>query len=345
MKGLVRAAKVVGLGRLRRLHQAYRLGWLGMIQGYATTRTLQVLFRCGFLDEVHARAPVSPEAFADERGLDADILVALCASLDALRLLKRVEGGYVLTRKGRLIVEVGRGWFEGIHGYRDVYHHLEPLLRKEKRYGTDVLRRTDEVSYGTGEISSWLFYPLVVDMLRRNGYRRVLDLGCGDASWLLYLCEHSDLNGCGIDIAEDALGSARERVHAAGLNDRIALTRADLKRLDAVAGELPVFEVATAIFLLHEMLYHGEAEVITFLKDFRRLFPGVPLIVFEVILPSLEEVRKRPGMGAQYRVQHDLTHQRLVGHEVWQNIFDQAGFHGIEQGHLRFARATTFTLR
>ncbi len=345
MRALIRAARAVGMGRLWTLHRAYRIGWHGMIQGYFTTRTLQVLFRCGFLDEVLNSGPVSPQVYAAARGFDVGILAALCSSLDALGLLERVDAGYLLTPKGRLIVEVGRGWFEGIHGYRDVYHNLEALLRKRKVYGQDVFRRTDEVSCGTGRISSWLFYPLVVDILRRSGYVQLLDLGCGDSSWLLYLCENSSLDGCGIDISEEALASARERVHGTGMADRVELHQGDMTKLDAVADRLPAFDVATAIFVLHELLHEGEQAVIAFLEDFQRLFPGVPLVVFEVILPTLEQVRKKPGMAAQYRLQHTLTHQRLVDREVWRDLFDRAGFRGIEEQHLRFARATMFTLR
>jgi len=50
------------------------------------------------------------------------------------------------------------------------------------------------------------------------------------------------------------------------------------------------------------------------------IFPGVPLIVFEVVRPTPEEIRKRPGMGVYYFLYHDLTHQKPVSREEWKEL-------------------------
>ena len=61
---LVHAVRVVGLRNAVRLYRAYRTGWMGIISGFYTTRTLQALFNVGFFDELGARGRVDPEAFA-----------------------------------------------------------------------------------------------------------------------------------------------------------------------------------------------------------------------------------------------------------------------------------------
>ena len=35
-------------------------------------------------------------------------------------------------RQQRLLVEVGRGWFDGAYGYEGVFHELEALLRRQR---------------------------------------------------------------------------------------------------------------------------------------------------------------------------------------------------------------------
>ena len=80
------------------------------------------------------------------------------------------------------------------------------------------------------------------------------------------------------------------------------------------------------------------------MQGFRKAFPGVPLVVFEVVRPTPEELRKRPGMAVQYVMQHDLTHQKLVGREEWRALFAKAGFSKVEERHLAFSRTAMFTV-
>jgi hypothetical protein len=75
------------------------------------------------------------------------------------------------------------------------------------------------------------------------------------------------------------------------------------------------------------------------------LFPNVPLVVFEAIRPSLDEMRQRPGLSVHYFLYHDLTHQKPVSRDEWKRLFHQAGFQNVEERWLRFARTSIFTCR
>jgi hypothetical protein len=55
------------------------------------------------------------------------------------------------------------------------------------------------------------------------------------------------------------------------------------------------------------------------------------LIVFEVIRPSVEEMRKRPGMAIHYALQHDLSHQKLIWSRVDAAV-RKAGFRASTSG-------------
>lgn len=346
MVELLKTIQVVGLQRMLKLFRAYRLGWQGIISGFYTTRTMQALFNVGFLDELQERGTVNVQSFAQSNNLDASILRSLCDSLFALSILKKDGSDYALDSKGRILVEVARGWFDGVYGYEGVFHHLEALLRKEKEYGRDVKRRSDFVARGSGEMEKWIYFPLAINVINKGGFKKVLDLGCGEATFLRDLCENNDqVPGYGIDIAPEAIADGRERVKEAGLQDRIHLFVEDITRLEQVPEPLQGIDIATTFFVFHEILYAGADRVVELLQSFRAIFPGVPLIVFEVIRPTPEEMRKRPGMAVHYFLQHDLTHQRPVSREEWKTLFRTAGFISIEETYLGFARTAMFTLR
>jgi len=342
---LLRTIRVVGLSRLLKLYRAHRLAWGDIISGFHTTRAVQALFNVGFFAELQEKGTVDVETFARSHDLDAGILRALCDALFALRILRKRGAGYALDSKGRVLAEVAQGWFNGVYGYEEVFHSLEALLRREKAYGREVKRRSDFVAKGSGEMEGWIHFPLAIDYIRRNGFAKVLDLGCGDAAFLVDLCESiQGVTGYGIDIAPEAIEEGHERVKRASLQDRIHLFVADISELEEAPAQARDIEVATTFLMLHEVLFAGDEAVIGLLESFRKLFPGVPLMVFEVIRPTPEEMRKRPGMAVPYFLQHDLAHQKPVGIEEWKELFRKAGFSSVEERYLRFARTAIFTL-
>ncbi|MPY88878.1 MAG: methyltransferase domain-containing protein [Luteitalea sp.] len=342
---LVRTMRVVGLRRMLKLRRAQQLAWPGLLNGFYATRALQALFNVGLLDTMRAQGSIDVSEFAAGRDLDPAILRALCDALFALSLLEKDIDRYWLSADGRLLVDVGRGWFDAVYGYEGVVHSLEPLLRRESIYGRDISRRPDFVARGSGAAEAWLYFPLAVDYIIRHGCRKALDLGCGEGTFLRYLCaSHPEISGCGIDVATEAIAEGRAKLEATDLNGRVGLMKGDMTRLGAVPQITRDADVATTFFVLHELLAAGSDVVVNFLSSFRRLFPGVPLLVFELDRPTPEDMRRRPGMAVAYYLQHDLSRQLPMAKEAWPPMFEVAGFASIEQRNLSFARSVMFTL-
>ena len=345
MTELLKTIRALGWSQAWDLYRGYRLGWVGILSGYFTTRTLQTLFNVGLFDEIKARGSVDVDAFAAEKNLDREILRSLCDSLYSLSILKKQGSRYSLEEKGRLLNDVARGWFEGVYGYEGIFHELEALLRKEKEFGRDLTRRGDFVARGSGEMEKWIFFPMVAEVVKRNHFRKVLDLGCGEGTFLRSLCQSDpDVRAYGVDLAPDAIAEGMERAKAAGLQDRVQLFVEDISKLEKLRSRVAEIDMATVFFVLHEVLFRGADATVELLRSFRNAYPGVPLVVFEVVRPSAEEMRRRPGMAIQYVLQHDLTHQKLVGLEEWKELFRKAGFSRIDQRHLRFTRTAMFTV-
>lgn len=346
MTELVRAVRVLGVRRMWRLLRGYRLGWMQTIAPFFTTRTIQTLLNVGFFDELQRAGTVEVAPFAQAKGLDAQILQALVDTLYAQRILDTRGTAYVLAAKGRVLIEVGRGWFDGVYGYEGVYHALEPLLRKEVVYGKDISRRVEFAAKGSVEAEEWLYFPLAIDLLTRTGCRRVLDLGCGDGTFLRRLCgRNRSIRGVGLDISADAIADGRTRAREAGLQDRIEFAVVDITALERTPSDLRDVDAATVFLLLHEILYQSKDALLSMLRTYRAMFPGIPLTVFEVDRATPEQMRQRPGMAIHYTLQHDLSHQKLVSRDVWRALFGEAGFTRVDERNLRFARTVIFTVQ
>jgi len=96
---LIKAIRLMGWKHMWKLGHGYRLGWADMMQGYFAHRTMQALLNVGFIDELLAKDRVNVASFAASRGLDKDILNALCEALYSSHLLKKDGLDYRLDSK------------------------------------------------------------------------------------------------------------------------------------------------------------------------------------------------------------------------------------------------------
>lgn len=345
MMELLKAMRLVGLRRLWELRRGYRVGWEELLRGSFAMRVMVALLNVGFIDELLEKGAADARRFAESRGLDPDILCALCEALYSIRILRKGDRGYSLDSNGQLLASVWRGWIEVHHGYEEIWNSLEPMLRKQKVYGQDIRRRSDFVAKGSGEMEKWLSFPMANEIIVQNGFRKVLDLGCGDGTFLRGLCQMNREVTCfGMDLAPQAIELGNRRTREAGLQDRIHLFGGDVSTIEQIPDLYKDVDVATIFFVLHEILYQGEEAVIRFLKGYRRLFPKAPLIAFEAIRPTAEQMRQRPGVAIYYFLYHDLSHQKPVGRERWIELFKAAGFQSIQERYLGFARTSIYTL-
>jgi hypothetical protein len=114
--------------------------------------------------------------------------------------------------------------------------------------------------------------------------------------------------------------------------------------VEGIPAEFRTAEAATIFFILHEILYHGDDALIAFLRGYRKSFPGVPLIAFEAVRPTQEEMREKQGIAIYYYLYHELTQQKPVSRERWKELFQAAGFTQIEERYLDFSRSAIYLL-
>lgn len=315
------------------------------LRGFFTSSAIATLLNVGLIDELMERGSVDLQEFAARNNLDQAVLKTLIDYLYAQKLLRRSGDTYALTARGRVALKAGRGSFDVLYAYEDVLHNLEPLLRKQKTYGVDVNRRSHWVGKGSGEVGELLAFPMMSDTLRRGGWNRVLDLGCGDATFLIDLCERNPaVTGFGIDLSPISVADGEQRIAAQGLQDRLKLVVGDIADAGEMADQFPGIQAATCVYVLHELLSFDRDHTVAMLRKFREGFPGLPLVICEVIGHTADELRDKPGGVMEIQFFHQLSQQYLFSRDEWRSVFEDAGFTNIDIDYLDFVRTAIMTV-
>ncbi|MFB3827309.1 MAG: class I SAM-dependent methyltransferase [Bryobacteraceae bacterium] len=342
-------ARLLGLRNLLALKRARRDAWDALLGPYITTRAIQALWHIGFLQELAGGKCVNAAAFARSNALDEAGVTALCEALYARHYFRKSLAGYSLARKGWFLSDnqLAMGWFELVFGYAPVLNGIEKLLRREAVYGAGIVRDGEAVATGSGMISTGVFFPLVMKTIAAAGYRKVLDIGCGDGAFLRFLCRQlPHVTGVGVDLSAAAVAAGRSLVEAAGLSSRIRLLVGDARALEPLGHELRDLDAITAFFVLHELCDAQEShQAVEFLRAVRRALPGVTLHIVEPIRVGVERLRKRPGLSVEYFLLHDLSRQHLGWRGDWARLFAKAGFEQMQEQHITFARTAIYSVK
>lgn len=345
----LRVVQQLGAGALRQMRQARQQGWEALISPHFLTRIIQTMYRVGLFDAMGKNGTVNAVEFANKNNLNVELLVGLCDALYERKLLLSDGTSYRLSPQGQFLMETDlvRGWFELVYGYENVLNQMEQLLRKEVVYGKDLVREGRPVAVGSGLASMGFYFPIVVHQMKEAGYRRVLDIGCGDGTFLRFLCSRiPGIEGVGVDLSPDAVEAGNEQLAAAGMDKRIRLYVGDAMEIGKLKKELEGVDGAATFFVLHELCDQKEnPRAAQFLSAFQSTLPGVPFHIVETIRPTPKEMRDRPGPAIEYFLFHDLSLQKPIGREEWKKLFRRVGFNQLNEAYLAFARTSIFTVR
>ena len=302
------------------------------VRGYAVCSCLWALLETGLLDRILAAESVSFDDLAENPKINRHVLESILSYMDGLSLV-RFEGGRVRALDTlRRLMDEPRGFFELTFAYEPVFAHLRALLRNDETYPRDVQRRGKYVGRGSGQLCRTLPYPVLADMLKRHGARRVLDLGCGDLALLFYLCETgTDLKSLGLDLDAPTVAYAREVLAASPHAARIEVRLGDMFHMEDLARECPEIDAITAVDTFHEYLVQGEDVIVKLLAKMRREFPKALFYVGEFCKQPHEKLRRQPTAFLEHHLYHDLTNQVITTAERWRAMTAAAGLAIVEE--------------
>ncbi len=338
LKQILEVIRLVGLGRAIRMKKRHEQG-LVPLRGYTATRCFWALLQCGLWDQMQQSGQIDIGAFASRQGLDVAVLRAVCRYLDGIGWV-RLEGDVLRAQAAvETLLAEPRGLFELGYAYEPVMNALDKLLAGEATFGKDVQRRTDWVGIGSGRLCQQLPYPVLGSLVARHGGRRVLDLGCGDGAFVIWMLRNlAGVEVTGLDLDAPTVDLACRRLREEGLAQRARIVRGDMfdlldpaeKRSEAGLPELSEIDTVTICDTFHEYLWDGETPVVEFLRKLKQRRPGITVVMGDFCVQDEQWLRRHPIASLEHHLWHDLTRQRLISESQWRQVFRQAGVEVVE---------------
>jgi len=289
-----------------------------LFEGFALTSVLSSLQQVGLLERLQA-GPVPADASDGADGLP----LATLRYLAQRGLAQERDGRFALTPRGESICrEVGYlVWLQG--GYGQVLASLGACSAGALTYGADVVRDGRWVAAGSALIGRDDVAPHATAVLERIAFGHVVDLGCGNARFLIGAAQRFGVTGFGIDLAPEACEDATEAIEQAGLTGRVSVRCGDAGELSAIP-ELREADLVVAFFLLHEIFEHGREALIAYLTTLADTMPpGAHMLVAEV----------QPASGApgerwrpEFTLLHAVMRQQLLSAQGWHEAFEASGW-------------------
>ena len=289
------------------------------------------VFECGLYDELKNRANNTIPEMANRLGFSSYRLEGLLFYLKNEGIVEINETGSPKLSSRGLQMGVAKPWYQLlVGGYGQTISNLEPLLKKRSTYGK---RRDEFIGVGSCGISRFDALPmakeLIVDIDDPLEY--LVDIGCGDGSYLIDLCEEfPNLKGIGIEPSDVSSTFAKNLVKSHKLSNRIQIKIGSFDLLTNLMniGNHPVFVIA---FVLQEVLEQsGRPHVVSVLETIKKNYPKGKVVVIEVDRAELNEDKMSSPLGLGYYnpyfLIHRVTEQRLESPEFWHKVFSEAGW-------------------
>ncbi len=281
------------------------------------------------------------EALADSPGLTVnDLSRRLCLSEDRLRgflqylaneefVCVMENDAVCLTVRGKEISDF-RPWYTLlIGGYAQTFLQLSSVLKSDIPYAG---RNSSNVGFGSCGISQYDALPMTRRLLERIArcWRTVVDLGCGDGSYLVDLCRSvPGARGIGIDPDPASVEAALLAADRYGIADRIEVRIGDADPLPDLSQEQGPFCFITA-FVLQELLEQsGRTAIVEMMKSAFNRYPDSHWIVIEVDHRPADSAVMTKELGLAYYnpyyLIHYLTEQKLERVSFWEQVYRDAG--------------------
>lgn len=307
---------------------------------------IAALFDLGLFDELQAHEAVRVPEFCEKRGLHQPSIAILLHTLQCFDIVE-LSAAKDLARPGKAFAETCRdkGYFLWlVRGYGYLWQNLSDLVKNGKGSFDTVGRDGGYIAKAGRDYGAQFVDAYFTDMLYQMPFKVAADLGCGSAMRLINLAKQNpEFRGIGIDINEGAVKLAREAIAAANLQNRLAMVRADVGRLEA-RPEFADVEVLFCFFMGHDLW--PRENCLKVLQHIRSVFPRVKrFLLSDTYRSDLPASRHVPIFTLGFEVTHAVMGQYIPSVAEWMDLFDEAGWECVERRDLGIPFSSIFDLR
>lgn len=296
-----------------------------------------ILREARVLDELKKNGPLDTVGLSLELGFDKTALSTLCEAAYALGILGlRSDGRWSVSDKvyELLVSNSSELYVGGTLSYvclrsLDLIHFVD--LLKGKSYRSASLLKPFRFA------TEWDHTAFFGRFLKRNAAikeilvkgARVLDIGCGNASWstrLVKLFPHCEV--VGVEPNREAFTEAREKVASAGLSQRVRILNVSIEEFNR--------KTEFDLCYMGEMLYSLKNKLEGLTLVHQSLKPKGILLIQEGLLPDDTRLlrRKEFVLGAAEQLDFLLQGAKFMRKSEVQRLVAEAGFGATRLTHL-----------
>lgn len=302
------------------------------IRHFFLAQCLEFAMTSGLLSRLSGASPAgvdSVDSLAQDLNLHPERLTGLLRYLEGEGIVTDSEGAPAITAKGREFLEF-RPWYELlIGGYGATLRELPEVMADRKRFAS---RNGTMVGLGSCGMSRFDAVPVVRRLiaLLPEPPSALVDLGCGDGTFLLDLCEGGS-PGIGVDPTPGSIDIARRAAAERGMSDQVRFVNATAEGYMAqVTPETTGAPCFVTAFSLQEVLeQQGRDATVEVVRSALAHAPGAHLAIVEVDHRPLDPAVTRHGLGNAYYnpyyFLHQITEQRLETRTFWEELIKEAG--------------------
>jgi SAM-dependent methyltransferase len=292
-----------------------------LIENYMICTALGTLEMHGVLKNINNEGIIINHEKKSETKID--LLVKTLEYLESRNILIKEFSKYKLTEIGKLIYsDIGYlVWFVG--GYGNVMSNLQRLIKDPLKYGNTITRDGKWVAIGSALIGFPDIKPYLWKTLNEISFKKVIDIGCGNAAQLLSICETFNCEGIGVDISNEACCEAKKLIKIKRLDSKVKIIEKDASKIEDIP-ELEKADLIIAFFLLHEIFNIGKEILLNYLKRLSERLPdNAYFLIAEVIPPEMENNK---SFNTEFSFIHSMMRQILPSKEMWIKILSESGF-------------------
>ncbi|MGW7488601.1 class I SAM-dependent methyltransferase [Streptomyces sp. NPDC054786] len=279
----------------------------------------------GALDELADHDKLDTAEFAERQGLDPSATEGMFQALASVRIVQR-RAGMVLPDANFAEVFRAKAFYHWLsRGSAPLFADMPAVLRNENRVGQFYRRDSSAIAVACRDINANFFDPVFHEVVGKLEFTKIADLGCGSGERIIsVLRDKPDATGLGIDIAEGALGVARQAVRDVGFDNRISFILDDAA-MPAPHAEFADVDLLTSFLMGHDLWPRDNC--VASLQRLRAAFPNVRRFLLgdtarTTTIPDSEV----PVFTLGFEVAHRMMGVYLPTLEEWGGVFEEGGW-------------------